>query len=207
MIHVWGRPNSSNVMKVVWLLDEIGLADQRIDAGGPFGKTDTPEYRAMNPLGLVPTLQDDDYTLFESNAILRYLCLAHAPDNPIYPADPRARGTVEAWLEFQQTALGPAQGPVFLGLVRTPADQRDNAVISAAVARSGQMWALIDQRLSRQPYVAGSTLTLADIALGPHVHRWHAMPLARPDSPHLRAWYDRLLARPAYRQHVAIPLS
>jgi glutathione S-transferase len=207
MLRLWGRANSSNVMKVMWLLDELGLPWERIDAGGPFGKTDTPEYRAMQPLGLVPALQDGDYSLFESNAILRYLCNAHAPSSPLYPAEARARGTVDAWLDFQQTVLGPAQGPVFLGLVRTPPEQRDHAAISAAVTKTGQIWALLDARLATRPYIAGAELTLADIAFGPHVHRWFVMPLVRPDSPHLHAWYARLLQRPVYQKHVAVPLS
>lgn len=207
MLRVWGRTNSSNVMKVLWLLDELGLAAERIDAGGAFGRTGTPEYRAMNPLGLVPTLEEDGFSLFESNAILRYLCNAHAPDNPLYPSAAQARGEVDAWLDFQQTALNGPQSIAFWGLVRTPPDQRDNAAISGAVANAGRIWAILDGRLAQRPYVAGQDLTIADMAFGVHAHRWFVMPIARPDSPHLHAWYHRLLDRPAYRTHVAQPLS
>lgn len=207
MIRLWGRSNSSNVMKVLWLLDELGLTYERRDAGGAFGHTDTDEYRAMQPLGLVPALEEDGYTLFESNAILRYLCNAHAPISPLYPAEPRARGRVDAWLDFQQTALGRPQGMVFRDLIRTPPEQRDHAAISAAVTEAGRLWALLDARLAEHDFIAGPDMTLADIALGVHVHRWFAMPIARPDSPHLHAWYSRLLERPAYRTHVAVPLS
>ena len=196
MLRVWGRTNSSNVMKVLWLLDELGLAVERIDAGGAFGRTDTAEYRAMNPLGLVPTLEDDGFALFESNAILRYLCNAHAPGSPLYPTAPRARGTVDAWLDFQQTALNRPQSVVFAGLVRTPPEQRDNAAISAAVTEAGRIWGILDARLAQHARSSpATTLTLADIAFGVHVHRWFVMPIARPDSPHLHAWYERLLAR------------
>jgi glutathione S-transferase len=207
MLRVWGRTNSSNVMKVLWLLDELGLAYERIDAGGPFGRTGTPEYRAMNPLGLVPTLEDDGFALFESNAILRYVCNAHAPATPLYPAAPRARGMVDAWLDFQQTALNRPQSVVFAGLVRTPPDKRDNAAIAAAVTEAGRIWALLDERLGGQPFLCGDGLTLADIAFGVHAHRWFVMPIARPDSPHLHAWYNRLLARPPYKTHAAQPPS
>ena len=207
MIRIWGRTNSSNVMKVLWLLDELGLRAERIDAGGPFGRTGTPEYRAMNPLGLVPTLQEDGFSLFESNAILRYLCNAHAPDSPLYPRAPRARGVVDAWLDFQQTSLNRPQSVVFQGLVRTAPEQRDNAAISAAVADAGAIWRILDGRLAQQDYVAGNALSIADMAFGPHVHRWFAMPIARPDSPHLHAWYDRLMERPGFRTHVALPLT
>lgn len=207
MLRVWGRTNSSNVMKVLWLLDELGLVAERIDAGGPFGRTDSAAYRAMNPLGVVPTLEEDGFALFESNAIMRYLCNAHAPQNVLYPAAARPRGEVDAWLDFQQTALNRPQSAVFTGLVRTPVAQRDNAAISAAVTQAGRIWGILDERLARHPYIVGEALTIADIAFGVHAHRWFAMPIARPDSPHLHAWYHRLLQRPPYRTHVAQPLS
>jgi len=207
MLRVWGRTNSSNVMKVMWLVDELGLAAERIDAGGPFGRTDTPEYRAMQPLGLVPALEDDGFSLFESNAIIRYLCNAHAPASPLYPGEARARGRVDAWLDLQQSALNRPQGVVFVGLVRTPPEQRDNAAISAAVTEAGRVWGLLDGQLAAHPYIVGADMTLADIAFGVHAHRWFVMPIARPDSPHLHAWYERLLQRPGYRTHVAQPLS
>lgn len=207
MLRVWGRSNSANVMKVMWLLDELGLTAERIDVGGPFGRNNTPDYLAMQPLGLVPALEEDGFTLFESNAIIRYLCNAHAPGHAIYPAAPRPRGVVDAWLDLQQTALNRPQGIVFAGLVRTPPEKRDNAAISSAVAEAGRIWGLLDARLAVHPFIAGDTLTLADIAFGCHAHRWFAMPIARTDSPHLHAWYQRLLERPGYRAHVAQPLS
>jgi len=204
MIKLWGRATSSNVMKVIWLLEELGLKYQRVDVGGPFGGTATPEYRAMQPLGLVPSLQDDGFSMFESNAILRYLCNAHAPTSPLYPPAPRARAVVDTWMEFQQTALNRPQGIVFLGLVRTPPEQRDNAAIAAAVKEVGALWGILDARLAKQAYVAGDALTLADISYGPHIHRWFVMSVpGRPEAPHLRAWYERLLARPAFKAHCA----
>jgi len=204
---IWGRTNSANVAKVLWLLDELGLSYERVDAGGKFGRTGTPEYRAMNPLGLVPTLEEDGFSLFESNAIIRYLCNAHAPTSPLYPAEPRARGVVDAWLDLQQTALNRPQGIVFGGLIRTPPEQRDHAAISAAVSEVGQIWGLLDSRLAGRDFIAGGEMTLADIAFGVHAHRWFGIPIARPDSPNLLAWYHRLLARPPYAAHVAQPIT
>jgi glutathione S-transferase len=205
MITLWGRTTSSNVMKVLWLLDELGLSCERHDVGGPFGGTATAEYRAMQPLGLVPALQEEGgFTLFESNVILRYLCNAHAPETQLYPAAPRPRAQVEVWMDFQQTALSRPASVVFQGLVRTPAEKRDQAAIAAGIRDAGAIWAILDARLAHHPYVAGEQLTLADVAFGPHVHRWFTMAFeGRPDAPNLRAWYDRLLARPAYTAHCA----
>ncbi|MBN8890966.1 MAG: glutathione S-transferase [Rhodospirillales bacterium 70-18] len=209
MIKLWGRANSSNVMKVIWLLDELGLPYARTDVGGPFGGTATAEYRAMNPLGLVPSLEEEGgFHLFESNSILRYLCNAHAPATPLYPQAPRPRATVEAWMDFQQTALNRPQSAVFQGLVRTPPKKRDNAAITAAIAEVAGIWGILDARLAGQDYVAGADFSLADITFGVHVHRWLNMAVpGRPEAPHLAAWYQRLLARPAYKAHCAGPIT
>ena len=202
-----GRANSSNVMKVVWLMEELGLPYERTDVGGPFGGTDTPEYRAMNPNGVVPTLVEGEFVLWESNAIVRYLCAANSSNNAMWPDDLRARASIDRWMDWQQTTLNRPQGVVFQGLVRTAPEQRDLPAITAATGEVTRCWTLLDGILARVPYVAGPEFTLADIALGVHVHRWFSFEITRPPQPHLQAWYNRLLARPAYKQHVAMPMT
>ncbi len=208
MIRLWGRATSSNVMKVMWLLAELELPYERRDVGGAFGGTAAPEYRAMQPLGLVPALEEEGgFSLFESNVILRYLCNRHAPASSLYPAPPRARAEVEAWMELQQTGIGRPSSKLFVGLVRTPPEERDTTAIGAAAAACAAQWALLEARLQRHPYICGDTLTLADIAWGPLVHRWFNMALPeRPAMPALHAWYQRLLARDAYRATCGGPL-
>ena len=207
MRRLLGRANSSNVMKVIWLLEELGLPYQREDLGGPFGGTDTPEYRAMNPNGTVPTLVEGDFVLWESNAIVRYLCAANAPGSAMWPDDLHARASIDRWMDWQQAVLNRPQTMVFQGLVRTPPERRDQAAIGAAAVEAGRVWGMLDLILARVPYVAGPVFTLADIALGVHVHRWFSFPMNKPDLPHLRAWYDRLLQRAAYRDHCAGPVT
>ncbi len=203
---VWGRKTSSNVMKVLWGLDELALPFERIDVGGSFGKTDTAEYRGMNPTGLVPTLQEGDFTLWESNAILRYLCHAHAARSPLWPQEPQARANIDRWMDAQQTTFNRPMSQVFWGLVRTPADQRDMAALQQAINDTAKAWGFIEPRLGRHAFIAGADFTLADIPWGVHAHRWFNMDylgLERPDLPNIRAWYDRLCERPAYRTHIS----
>ena len=203
---VWGRATSSNVMKVLWGLGELGLPFERIDVGGAFGKTTTPDYIAMNPTSLVPTLQEGDFTLWESNAILRYLGSVHAGGSALWPSDPRARAHADRWMDAQQTLLNRPMSQVFWGLVRTPADQRDMAAITAAIAETAKAWRYIEPALERHAFIAGADFSLCDIPWGVHAHRWFGMDylgLARPDLPALKAWYDRLRQRPAYQQHVS----
>ena len=207
MIRLWGRASSHNVMKVIWLLDELGLPCERIDVGGPFGGTNTPEFRRLNPLQLVPALEEDGFSLFESNAILRYLCLAHALNSSLYPSPPKIRAEIEAWMDFQQTAIGPPMATAFLGLIRTPPERRDNAAISAAIIDAGRLWDVLNQRLVRHDFVVGNALTLADIAHGALAHRWFALEIPdRPQAPHLLAWYRRMMQRPAYQKYLAVEL-
>ncbi len=200
---LWGRSTSSNVMKVIWALEELKLPYDRKDVGGPFGKTDTPEYRAMNPTGLVPTLQEDEFTLWESNAILRHLCTAHARDNPLFPWNPQARANIDRWMDAQQTTMNRPQGTIFINLIRTPEAQRDRKAVDAAIVEAAKAWGLIGTELGRHPFICGDALTLADICWGVHVHRWFNMDFARPEVTNLRPWYDRLLTRPVYREHIA----
>jgi glutathione S-transferase len=202
---VWGRPTSSNVMKVLWALGEVSLQFERIDVGGAFGRTDTAEYRAINPTGLVPTLQEGSFTLWESNAILRYIGQMYAAGSPVWPADARQRAHIDRWMDAQQTILNRPMSEVFWGLVRTPADQRNLASVATAIGETAKAWQLIEAELSKHDFVAGREFTLCDIVWGVHAHRWFGMDylgLVRPELPALRAWYDRLLDRPAYQTHV-----
>lgn len=207
MRRLLGRANSSNVMKVIWVLEELGLPYERVDLGGPFGGTDTPEYRAMNPNGVVPTLVEGGYVLWESNAVVRYLCAAHAPGHAMWPEDVQARGSIDRWMDWQQTTLGPPQSTVFQGLVRVMPEKRDNVAIATSLEALGRHWTLLDEMLGRNAYIAGPAFSLADVALGVHVHRWFSFNVERPDLPRLRAWYGRLLERPAYEKHVAQPMT
>jgi len=203
---VWGRASSSNVMKVLWGLGELGLPFERIDVGGAFGRTKTPDYLAMNPTSLVPTLQEGDFTLWESNAILRYLGSVHARDSALWPSDAHARANIDRWMDAQQTTLNRPMSQVFWGLVRTPAEQRDMGAIASAIEDTAKAWRYIEAELERHDFIAGADFTLADIPWGVHAHRWFGMDylgLVRPELPALQAWYDRLCLRPAYQQHIA----
>lgn len=206
MLQVWGRTNSSNVMKVLWLLDELGLAFERIDAGLQHGRTDTEEYGAMSPFRLVPALRDEATALFESNTILRYLCNAHAPSSSLYPQGAAARAEVECWMDAQLASFARF-GTVFQQLVRTTPAKRDMAAVDDALTPSAAAFAVLDERLAGRDFLVGDHLTLADIAFGPLVHRWFALPVERPDLPGLHAYYRRLLQRPAYEARCAAPLS
>ena len=205
MLKLWGRISSINVQKVVWCLDELDLRYERVDIGGPFGMT--PEYRRLNPNALVPTLQEPDgFTLWESNAILRYL-VAKVPGTPLVPADLRARADADRWMDWQNTTATPAMRDAFWQIVRTPPEERDAAVLARSVDSSARVAGILDAHLADRPYVAGSNFTMGDIPLACHVNRWYRLPIERPSLPHLEAWWARVKARPGGRTVTALPLS
>src|SRR5262245_2987235 len=171
MLKIWGRNTSSNVQKAMWSVGEIGLPCERIDIGGPFGKNREPAYLAMNPNGLVPTLQEEDgFLLWESNSIVRYLAAKHR--SAIEPADLRTRALAQKWMDWQLAVAGPAIFPVFWGLVRTPPEKRDQASIDAGRQKIGEALMIMDAQLAKTEWLASDEFSYGDIPLGPIVHRY-----------------------------------
>ncbi|MBX6762327.1 MAG: glutathione S-transferase [Rubrobacteraceae bacterium] len=207
MLRVWGRNNSINVQKVLWCCEELSLEYERVDAGGPFGRTDTPEYRRINPTGLVPAIEEDGFTLWESNAIVRYLARRYG-SGILWPWDPQEAADADRWMDWQQTTVWAHLRPVFLGLVRTPEAERDEALIEESARQVAEDWRLLDEHLREREYVCGDSFTAADIPLGVSAHRWFNLPIERPEVPGVEEWYGRLLDRGAFRKVVSdVPIT
>jgi glutathione S-transferase len=208
MLKVWGRNTSSNVQKVMWAVGELGLEHERFDVGGPFGKNKEPAYLAMNPNGLVPTLQDGDFTLWESNAIVRYLARNYGKPDQLEPADPKVRAKANQWMDWQISVLAPAIGPAFWGLIRTPAEKRDLAAIAASQAKTIEAMKMLDAQLGRTKFVAGENFSYGDIPVGIMAYRYWQLVPERPELPNLARWYKALQTRKAFKDHVeAIALA
>lgn len=206
MLRIWGRLNSINVQKVVWCADELGIAYARIDAGREFGHNDTPAYLAKNPNGLVPMIEDGGFVLWESNAIVRYLALKHG-EGSLCPIAPDARASADQWMDWQSTTLNPAIGPIFVQLIRTPAQKRDMMLVESAVPLAEKRLALLDAHLALSAYLGGESFSMADIPAGLSVRRWMALPLAKTEHPHLIRWLAALAARPGAQQVFSIPVT
>jgi glutathione S-transferase len=205
MMHIWGRLSSLNVRKVVWAAQETGAPFTRTDAGLAFGVVKTPEYLRLNPNAQVPTLQDGELVLWESNVIVRYLCAKYAPG--LYPQDLAQRFDAERWMDWQQTTFNPASVGAFVQLIRTPQDKRDPAVVAKSVAATTPLLAMLDQHLSSHAYLGGAAFTMADIPVACDIHRWFGLPQPRPALAHLERWYASIFARPATQGVLDQPLS
>jgi glutathione S-transferase len=196
MLKIWGRMSSINVKKVVWTAQELALDMQRTEAGGLFGVVKTPQYMALNPNSLVPVIEDEDYVLWESNVIVRYLAAKHAMGQ-MYPTDLRERFDAERWMDWQQTTLNPASRPGFWQLVRTPPEQRNAALIEESNAAVEELMAVLDAHLAQRSFMVGERFTMADIPVACEIHRWFGLPQQRQSRPHIERWYDSIRARQA----------
>ncbi len=206
MLKIWGRKNSVNVQKVLLCCEEIGIEYQRIDAGGDFGIVNTPQYRSLNPNVLVPTIEDEGFVLWESNAIVRYLA-AKNQARDLWPEDLQARAQVDQWMDWSSSTFWPAMRPLFMGLIRTPANQRDPEALEDSRVKTAAVLAIVDQQLESRAFLTGNNFTVSDIALGCGVWRWMALPIKRSLLLNVQRWFNSLAHRPAYQKIVMLPLS
>ncbi|QQC67456.1 glutathione S-transferase family protein [Paraburkholderia ginsengisoli] len=208
MITIWGRANSVNVQKVLWCCDELVLPYERIDAGLQFGRNNEPDYLAMNPTGKIPTLVDDDFVLWESNSILRYLVLRYGESSLLYPSTPTQRASIDRWLDWSLSTLQPAERPVFWALVRTPQTQRDTVKLAADLDAVSLLWRMLDTHLQGRFFLESEKFTLADIVIGAYAKRWFGLDgVERAPLPNLERWYSRIATRSGFKKYVDFALT
>lgn len=207
MLTVWGRRSSINLQKVMWLVGELEIEHRHIDAGGQFGGLDTPEFKAMNPHGRVPVIDDNGVVVWESHAILRYLAARYGP-GLFWSDDDFTRSLSDRWMDWAQTSLqSDFLLGVFWGFYRTPEPQRNWPTINERIDRCATHFQLLDRWLVDRAFMLGDRLTLADIPIGTSLYRYFNLDIERPSVPNVQGWYRRLQARPAYRTHVMIPFD
>jgi glutathione S-transferase len=208
MLKIWGRNTSVNVQKVMWAVGELGLPHERIDVGGAFGRNNEPAYLAMNPNGLVPTLEEEDgFVLWESNSIVRYLAAKYGAGT-LEPADLRARARASSWMDWQLTVAGPALTPVFWGLIRTPPEKRDAAAIEAGKVKSMAAMKILDAQLGKTAFVAGDTLSMGDIPVALVAYRFRRLVEERKGLDNFERWFAAIEQRPAFKEQVlAVPFA
>ena len=201
MLKIYGRANSINVRKVLWVCDEIGIPFAREDWGRGYRPTEDPAFLKLNPFAVVPVIDDDGFLLRESNTIIRYLATKHGRDD-LYPRDAKTRAGLETWMDWASTDLGSAIRPVFMGLhVKAPA-YSDPKIIEAGIAEWTRQMRALDAHLANSgPFVAGKTFTLGDIPVGLGVNRWFTLAFDKPELKAASAYYETLSARAAYRTH------
>ncbi len=198
MIRLLGRATSGNVQKVVFLLEEMGLPYRREDYGRQFDNTGG-EYLKFNPSGKVPTLVDGAAVIWESNTILRYLAAKNG--SPLYPADPEKRSHIERWMDWLLASLNAPYVGIFKEAKKAPAERAGSWTPDANELAT--QLKLLDGQLAKQPYLAGSEFSIADISFAPIIARCLDFPVDLPPLAHLKEWRERIAARAAFRKATA----
>lgn len=201
MLRIYGYGASINVRKVLWACAEIGLDYEREDWGLPDRPTSDPDFRALNPVGLVPVIDDSGTIVWESNAILRYLAASRGRDD-LLPADPASRAQVEMWMDWQASDFNNSWRVAVQGLIRRSPAHSDPAAIAQSMAAFSRMVGIVGAQLGRTgAFVCGAGFTVADIAIGLSVHRWRSLPGDKPRLVEVDRYYDRLCERAGFRDH------
>nr|WP_315449351.1 glutathione S-transferase [uncultured Pseudomonas sp.] len=201
MLRILGKASSINVRKVLWTCAELQIPFEREDWGSGFKPTDTPEFLALNPCAMVPVIQDGDFTLWESNSIIRYL-VARYDGTHLYPTDAQGRARVDQWIDWQASELNRSWSYAFVSLVRKSPGHQDRAALANGIEQWSNTMKILDRQLEKTgAYISGEQFSLADIPIGLSVNRWFETPLNHPDFPAVSAYYERLTQRPGYRLH------
>jgi glutathione S-transferase len=202
MMRLWGRKSSINVQKVLWCLTELGLKEgkdfERIDAGLHYGINNTPEFLKLNPNGLVPTLEDGEVVLWESNTIMRYLAYEHDKAGR-FSSDSKTKYESEKWIDWQLGTMWPALRIAFLGLTRTSEAERNHQAIPKGYQATNRLLGMLDQTLAKQNYCSGNQFQPGDIVLALCVSRWILLNKTFPqqtggrtDLKNIDVWLKRL---------------
>lgn len=206
MIRVWGRRSSSNVQKVLWTLGELDLPFTRECVGGSFGGNRDPDFLQMNPNGLVPVIQDGDVTMFESNAIIRYLAWRYRA-GLLRPDEPRLLAATEQWMEWQHHHIAFNVSVIFMNQVRLPPEKRNAAAVEQARKALDEALAIADKHLAQHDWFAGEQFTYGDIVMGVFLWRYLGMGNSLANAPHVEEWFDAIKNREAFRAHVRLPVA
>lgn len=201
-LRILGRTTSINVRKVLWTADLIGVDYVQEVWGKPDRDPNVPEYLALNPNAQVPTIVEDGFVLWESNAIMRHLCEVHR--SGLFPADFRERARVDQWLTWQAAELPVKWHYAVYALLRRAPGYTDESRIAASIERWNAAMQILEAQLAKgQGYVVNDRVSLADIALAVAEHRWFSIEFAKPELPAVRRHYELMRATPEGEKYVS----
>jgi len=202
MLEIFSRRNASNVLSVMWAMGELDVPHVRHDIGGSFGGTQTAGYLAMNPNGRIPTIRDGGFVLWESNAIVRYLCRRYDKHGLLLPGADEEYALADQWMDWHKTTLYPVYIDLFWAIVRTEPAMRDLRTIASLQPQLESHLSILDTHLGHGGFLVGTRLSMADIPFGPLIHRYIKLGVQQREFPNIGSWYDRLVERPAFSEHV-----
>ena len=192
---LWGRGSSSNVQKVLWTCAELDICPDHRPLGGEFGGNDADWFLALNPNGTVPVWQEENFSLYESQAIMRHLARRYGA---LYGSDEGTMARVDCWLDWFALVFWPPVRMLFLDVVRDKNLPADAPEAQDAMKQAAEFTRLAANRLEQSRYLAGSAFTLADIALAIGLNRMQGLALGIPVPDRLANWLREQRTRPGF---------
>lgn len=200
-LYYWPTPNG---WKITIALAELGLPYtlHLVDIGA--GAQFAPDFLKIAPNNRMPAIIDSDgpdgqpISIFESGAILQYLA---RKTGQLYGTTERERIAIDQWLMWQMGGVGPMAGQAHHFLKYAPAMDPPQVLPYAQNryrAEVGRLYGVLDRQLATHAFVAGDTLSIADIAIWPWAQNWEGQQQTLEDKPHLKRWLETLAARPAF---------
>lgn len=196
MITLYHAPLTRS-LRVLWLLEELGLDYELRKMPFTPEALNDPDYRRHNPFGRVPAMIEGNMSLFESGAIVEYLLARHGEGRLVPPADSPLFGIYLQWFHFAEATLMPPLSAIAQHTVIRPEEERIQAVAAEGARSAGDMLAILDDALSDKTYILGDTFTAADIMLGYCLVLCEMFGLLGERTPHVSAYLARLKDRPA----------
>ncbi|REG49649.1 glutathione S-transferase [Paraburkholderia sp. BL6669N2] len=182
--------------RVKLFLTLLDLPFEVVELDMKAGDNRKPDYLALNPFGQVPTIQDGDITLSDSNAILVYLAKRYG-DASWLPDDPLGAAAVQRWLSLAAGQI--AYGPCTARLVTVFGAPHDHETAKKLAVK---LFDVLDRELADKPFAAGNQVTIADIAAHTYIAHAPEGGVSLDPYPNIRAWLRRVEALPRF---VAMP--
>lgn len=191
---------SPNCRKVIAVIHQLGLEVDIEQLQPTSDDLEKPEFLAINPNGMTPTLEDGDFTLWESNAIMQYLA-SSVPANDIFPDDSRVRADITRWHIWEQAHFGKAMGAILWENFAKPvlfSTEPDISVVEKATPEFHRFAKVLEGQLDQNEYVLGDTLTLADFAIAAPFMYAEQGNVPLENYPNMQSWYRRIEQIPAW---------
>jgi len=205
-IKLWGRTTSINAQKVLIALNECNLEYEQEVIGRQYGGTFEPDYCRLNPNGNIPTLEDGDFILWESNAIVAYICHKYGTPH-LCPEDAQQRALCDQWMIWQITSVYPHLRPLYMNEIRPDEYNGGEALLKAAPVKMLKSLDILEAHLAGKDFIMGKGFTMADIPLGCVLKRWYRLRGEDDRHPNVSAWQNRLNQRPSFIAHTNLELE
>jgi glutathione S-transferase len=199
---LYAHPDSANGRKVLAVSEHLHLSPEIVPVNVYQGAGQDPSYLKINPLGKIPTLVEDDFTLWESNAILQYMAEKHG-DYQLSSQDPKVRADISRWLFWESAHWQPAIGAILTSAVghrllptHFPAPEHAPDWEHPEFVRCVNY---LNSHLSKQSFLVGNTLSIADFGVAGMMTYFHFAKFPFDRFPGLSVWYDTIAALAAWK--------